>query len=510
MSVVDLSREERSFLESLSRLATANPFLPERIELEREILKDEFEDVSPVWSKRLDRQNPNVVKLAARAEAMASAIRARLVSGKKLSFEDDRLFQELVFYTLYYRFEEDFGRAMTEAAVRFYEPFCREALRLLPAASSRLESELPHWFSFLFQIRRASHHIFEFIVGSSYPAARLRAAIWQSIFTHDLRRYRRALFDKMGDVSTLVSGPSGTGKELVARAIGSSRYIPFGPKAGRFALDVADAFYPINLSALAPTLIESELFGHRRGAFTGALADRKGFFAICPALGTVFLDEIGDLDPAIQVKLLRVLQTREFQSLGETKTQKFEGKIVAATHRDLAAEMRAGRFREDLYYRLCSDLIATPSLRDQLADAPHDLEELVRFIARRLVGPEEADPVTSEVLHWIQRHLGPSYGWPGNFRELEQCVRNVLVRKEYRPTSRAMESPWLVDLREGSLTAEELLEAYCAHLYERSGNYLETARKLGLDRRTVKSKVQAYRRRSAKEPDPGARRGMGR
>jgi transcriptional regulator with AAA-type ATPase domain len=489
----ELSREDRIFLERLSRLATANPFLPERIELERQILEDAFEEGSPVWSKRLDRRNPNVLELEARATATANGIRARLGSGALGSDSDRRLYEELVFYILYYRFEEEFSRAMSEPSVRFYEPFCREAVSYL---STRIEPSLTHWFSFLFQIRRASHHIFEFIVGSSYPAARLRAAIWQSIFTHDLRRYRRALFDRMGDVSTLVTGPSGTGKELVARAIGSSRYIPFLPKTGRFVLDAGEAFYPMNLSALAPTLIESELFGHRRGAFTGALADRKGFFAICPALGTVFLDEIGDLDPAIQVKLLRVLQTREFQSLGDTKTQRFEGKIVAATHRDLAAEMRAGRFREDLYYRLCSDLIATPSLREQLSDAPHDLEELVRFIARRLVGKEEAGAVTSEVLQWIEGHLGESYAWPGNFRELEQCVRNILVRKEYRPTSRAESSPWLFDLREGSLTAEELLEAYCAHVYERSGNFLETARRLGLDRRTVKSKVEAYRKRS--------------
>ncbi len=494
MSSRNLSAEERSFLESFSRLATANPFLPERVELERRILEGAFEEGSPVWSKRLDRRNPNVVKLEARATAMANGIRAKLSSGSRSTDSDSRLYEELVFYVLYYRFEEEFSRAMVESSVRFYEPFCREALGFLPPG---IEPALPHWFSFLFQIRRASHHIFEFIVGSSYPAARLRAAIWQSIFTHDLRRYRRALFDRMTDVSTLVTGPSGTGKELVARAIGSSRYIPFQPKAGKFVLEAADAFYPMNLSALAPTLIESELFGHRRGAFTGALADRKGFFAICPALGTVFLDEIGDLDPAIQVKLLRVLQTREFQSLGEARTQRFEGKIVAATNRSLSAEMRAGRFREDLYYRLCSDLIATPSLREQLSDAPHDLEELVRFITRRIVGPEEADAVTSEVLQWIESHLGRDYVWPGNFRELEQCVRNILVRKEYRPPSTAKESPWLVDLREGSLTAEELLEAYCAHVYERSGNFLETARRLGLDRRTVKSKVEAYRKRSA-------------
>jgi hypothetical protein len=169
--------------------------------------------VSPVWSKRLDRQNPNVVKLEARAEAMANRSGAARFGGKA----PIRRGLRGSVYVLYYRFEEDFGRAMAEPAVRFYDSFCREAVRLLPppAVSTRIEAELSHWFAFLFQIRRASHHIFEFIVGSSYPAARLRAAIWQSIFTHDLRRYRRALFDRMGDVSTLATGP-GTGKELVA------------------------------------------------------------------------------------------------------------------------------------------------------------------------------------------------------------------------------------------------------------------------------------------------------
>ncbi|HEY7816785.1 MAG TPA: hypothetical protein VIG29_01095, partial [Vicinamibacteria bacterium] len=198
----ELSREDRIFLERLSRLATANPFLPERIELERQILEDAFEEGSPVWSKRLDRRNPNVLELEARATATANGIRARLGSGALGSDSDRRLYEELVFYILYYRFEEEFSRAMSEPSVRFYEPFCREAVSYL---STRIEPSLTHWFSFLFQIRRASHHIFDFIVGSSFPAAKLRAAIWQSIFTHDLRRYRRALFDRMGDVSTLVT-----------------------------------------------------------------------------------------------------------------------------------------------------------------------------------------------------------------------------------------------------------------------------------------------------------------
>ncbi|MGH9335869.1 MAG: sigma 54-interacting transcriptional regulator, partial [Vicinamibacteria bacterium] len=266
MNASNLSAKERKFLDTLSRLATCNPFLPERVELEREVLEGDFEDVSPVWSKRLDRQNPNVVKLAGRAEAMARKMRGNAVPGRRASPEETRLYEELAFYVLYYRFEEDFGRAMSDPSAPFYETFCRAARELLS-----LPTELPHWFSFLFQIRRASHYIFEFIVGSSLPAARLRASIWQSIFTHDIRRYRRALFEKMGDVSTLVTGPSGTGKELVARAVASARYIPFQPKPARFAIDVTETFYPLNLSAMAPTLIESELFGHRRGAFTGAL-----------------------------------------------------------------------------------------------------------------------------------------------------------------------------------------------------------------------------------------------
>ncbi|MEE9179870.1 MAG: sigma 54-interacting transcriptional regulator, partial [Vicinamibacteria bacterium] len=342
------------------------------------------------------------------------------------------------------------------------------------------------------QIRRAFHHTFNHIVGASHPAARLRAAVWQSIFTHDFRRYRRALFSRMGDVTTLVTGPSGTGKELVARAIGLSRYLPFDPSSGGFASDTADAFLPLNLSALSPTLIESELFGHRKGAFTGALQDRSGWLEVCPPLGTVFLDEIGELDGSIQVKLLRVLQTREFQRLGETTSRKFHGKIIAATNRDLAQDMKAGRFREDLYYRLCSDLIVTPSLREQLADSPEELTNLVLFIAQRIAGPEEAEALAGEVELWIEGHLGRDYPWPGNVRELEQCVRNILIRNEYRAPRTPATDPrhGLVEaLSAGELTADELLTRYCTLVYAQTGNYQETARRLALDRRTVKSKI---------------------
>jgi transcriptional regulator with PAS, ATPase and Fis domain len=296
----------------------------------------------------------------------------------------------------------------------------------------------------------------------------------------------------MGDVTTLITGPSGTGKELVARAIGLSRYIPFDTKARAFEEDFAGSFHALNLSALSPTLIESELFGHRRGSFTGALEDRAGWLEVCRPSGAVFLDEVGEIAPPIQVKMLRVLQTRTFQRLGDTQARPFLGKVVAATNRDLAREMREGRFREDFYYRICSDQVTTPSLHELLAGSADEVHRLVLFVARRVAGVE-AETLASEVEAWIGRNLGRDYRWPGNFRELEQCVRNVLVRGAYRPAAELVRAEAGDDLAAaigaGSLTADDLVARYCAAVYARSGSYERTARSLGLDRRTVKAKV---------------------
>jgi DNA-binding NtrC family response regulator len=351
-------------------------------------------------------------------------------------------------------------------------------------------------FAGMFQARRAFYHTFNFLVGASKPLSRLRAAVWESIFTHDMRRYiRRSLYDYLGDFPVLVTGPSGTGKELVARAVGLSRFVPFISKKEQFDTDFASSFHALNLSALAPTLIESELFGHQRGAFTGAVGGRAGWLEVCQPLGTVFLDEIGELDGAIQVKLLRVLQDRTFQRLGETKTKRFLGKIIAATNRDLAVEMHAGRFREDLYFRLCGDRITTPSLHEQLADTPEDLHNLVLFVAKRVVG-DEAEELADEVEAWIVRRLGRDYAWPGNFRELEQCVRNFLIRKNYQPAyaprKGSTDDPRQVlaaAVAAGTLTMDELERGYYTLVYSHTHSYQETARRLSRNWRTVRSKI---------------------
>jgi transcriptional regulator with GAF, ATPase, and Fis domain len=403
---------------------------------------------------------------------------------------------------LYQRYRSDFHETILQGSdgreaprrVAYWDRFRADFLQFLhlPGVSMPSQHDPAHIFASFFQIRRAFHHIFFDIVGGSMPAARLRASIWQSIFTHDMRRYARVLYDHMGDMTTLVWGASGTGKELVARAIARSRYIPFNPDSARFAEDFAVSFFPLNLSAMSPTLIESELFGHKRGSFTGAVSDRAGWLEISPPLGTVFLDEVGDLDSAIQVKLLRVLQTRTFQRLGETADRRFRGKLIAATNRDLARELQDGRIRQDFYYRLCSDIVCTPSLHEQLLDKPDDVHDLVLFIAKRIVGPE-ADAVTDEVVPWIDEHLGRDYPWPGNIRELEQCVRNVVIRKAYEPPRsppRDAGEELLQDIHGSRLTAEQLLRRYCTMVYAQCGSYEEAARRLELDRRTVKSKIE--------------------
>lgn len=495
-----LSASQRPLLDAVSRLAYANPFLPERVAGERAVLGAEFQEGAPVWSQQVDdpeARRVNELRIEARLEPLAEQLRSRLSAGEEAREQDLALYEDAVLYLLYQRYYRSFleadGAKAGPARWRFYASFLADWRRFFHIEGVRFPTghDPRHTFACFRQIQRAFERIFQDVIGGSMPAARLRAAIWQSAFTHDMRRYRRTLYARMGEFATLVTGPSGTGKELVARAIAQSRYVPFDDQRLAFADDGAGSFFPINISALSPTLVESELFGHRRGAFTGAVADRKGWLETCPELGSVFLDELGELEPAIQVKLLRVIETRTFHPVGATTALEFRGKLITATNRDLAAAIEKGHFRADLYYRLCSDQVATPSLAEQLADSPAVMRELVLYMSRRVAGAE-AEELACEVMCWIEANLGLTYSWPGNYRELEQCVKNVLIRRDYRPARSAPEgavAQFAADARDGRLTADELLARYITIVYSRTGSYEETARRLGLDRRTVKAKV---------------------
>jgi transcriptional regulator with AAA-type ATPase domain len=498
-----LTSPERRFLTAIARLGYSNPFLPERIEWERRALGREFVESEPVWSVSVadpGAEMPNIVRIYSKLEPLLESLLGRLAAADNISAADAAAYEDSVHFLLYQRYYTRFVEA--SGRWQFYRQFLADWNRFFLLPGKRFETSLrpAHVFACFHQIQRAFQQIFFNIIGSSMPAARLRASVWQSVFTHDMRRYRRTLYQRMGDFPTLITGPSGTGKELVARAIAGSRYVPFDPERLEFAHPRTETFFAVNVAALSPALIESELFGHRRGAFTGAIGDRKGWLETCPPLGTVFLDELGEMELLLQVKLLRAIETRAFSAVGDTAIREFRGKLIAATNRDLRLEIANRRFREDLYYRLCADLIRTPSLKEQIEDSPSVLPELVLYMVRRAAG-DEAESCLAEVRGWMEQHLPKGYSWPGNYRELEQCVRNVIIRQSYQPVAErepsSLENEFFARFRRGELKAADVLAYYAALVYRQTGSYEETARRLELDRRTVKARVTAFLRNEA-------------
>jgi transcriptional regulator with PAS, ATPase and Fis domain len=298
----------------------------------------------------------------------------------------------------------------------------------------------------------------------------------------------------MEDFSTLLLGETGTGKGTAASAIGRSGYIPFDEKLGRFSESFMRSFVSLNLSQFPETLIESELFGHRKGAFTGAVEAHEGVLARCSPHGAIFLDEIGDVSVPIQIKLLQVLQDRTFCPVGSHEQVRFRGRVIAATNRPLDSLRKRELFRQDFFYRLCSDIIEVPSLRQRLQQDPKELHQLIEHTLTRMLGEPAAELVT-HVATCLRQSVGQEYSWPGNVRELEQAIRRILVTGEYAadvsPRSASLREQLVAGIEAQSLNAETLLAGYCKVLYETAGNYEAVGRKTNLDRRTVKKYVQS-------------------
>ena len=209
------------------------------------------------------------------------------------------------------------------------------------------------------------------------------------------------------DTTVLVYGESGTGKEFIVRMIHDQSPRATGP------------FVSINCAALTETLLESELFGHVRGAFTGAVRDKAGLFEVA-SNGTLFLDEIGEVAPTVQAKLLRALQEREIRRVGAERTIKVNARVVAATNRDLRAAVAAGTFREDLYFRLGAFVITVPPLRDRREDIPPLVHDFVRRAAARV--KKDVQNVSAEAMTALM-----NYGWPGNVRELQHAIERAVI-----------------------------------------------------------------------------------
>src|SRR3981081_16049 len=209
------------------------------------------------------------------------------------------------------------------------------------------------------------------------------------------------------DSTVLIQGETGTGKELIARAIHN-----ISSRCGR-------SFVKLNCAAIPLDLLESELFGHERGAFTGAIAQKIGRFELADK-GTLFLDEVGDIPPALQPKLLRVLQEQEFERLGSNRTHQVDVRLVAATNRDLMEMVNRGQFRSDLYYRLNVFPVLLPPLRERRGDIPASVAHFVEYFGRRMGRQiERIPPETMSALS--------SYQWPGNIRELQNLIQRAVI-----------------------------------------------------------------------------------
>jgi two-component system response regulator HydG len=290
------------------------------------------------------------------------------------------------------------------------------------------------------------------------------------------------LMEELANLETtvLVTGESGTGKDLIAKALHYSGERAFKP------------LVTVNCSALAESLLESELFGHVKGAFTGAVHDRQGRFQAANE-GTILLDEIGDISPLIQVKLLRILQDKEFERVGESIPQKVNVRVIASTNKDLKEKVRRGEFREDLYYRLKVVEITLPPLRERLEDLPLLVEHFCHLFNERF--KKNIEGVSSEVLSRFM-----DYPWPGNVRELEHVIERAFVLcrggaitlEHLPPEIRNYETASNVGISKSRVKGPKGAQDILDTLNRTRWNKVRTARLLGISRQTVYRKIREY------------------
>ena len=287
------------------------------------------------------------------------------------------------------------------------------------------------------------------------------------------------------DSTVHVYGESGTGKELIARSIHESSHRAEGP------------FIKVNCSALVETLLESELFGHEKGSFTGALKQKLGRFELADG-GTLFLDEIGDISPMIQLKLLRILQERQLERVGGEHTIEVDVRVVTATNKDLKQEVEAGRFREDLFYRLHIIPLNLPPLRDRKEDVPALVDHFIEKLGERT--RSSVTGVSSEAMTAMQ-----VYDWPGNVRELENVMEHAMVFAEgslvrlenLPPVVSGVGAEQTLQIPQGERSLPEILEDLERQLILRAfrqaeGVKTETARRLGIKSSALYYKLEKY------------------
>ena len=495
-ATVRLTSSQRANFEKVAKATFSNPFEATRYDLDAELSGVPRGHAHPTHPNRLAAYD----KLIQNVQAM---LYDAGLPGQYTFADYEGRDRELLMYAVLFSTFLQVDTELTKHAIEQLAtpdtllpvPFARQYLTKLRKHGFDAEQS-SRFFGLFYQLSRAYHFISTWLPGTSSCMQELRARLWKNVFTSDLELYEFHLWDRLEDFSTFLLGETGTGKGTAARALGLSGWIPFHETGLHFAENISSLFLAVNLSQFTEGLIESELFGHEKGAFTGAIKNHEGVFARCHHHGTIFLDEIGEVAVPIQIKLLNVLQERRFKPVGSHQEERFEGRVIAATNQSIHTLREEGAFRDDFFYRLCSDIIVMPSLRERLAQDPGELDLLLELIVTRIAG-ESIPRLIERVKATIQESQGLGYPWSGNVRELEQCVRRVMITGAYHPLSLHAhgERPSTTMTRrieQGEYTASELLSHYCAMLYEQLGSYEAVGERLEMDRRTVKKYLTAH------------------
>ena len=358
------------------------------------------------------------------------------------------------------------------------------ALSSEPVLPARAHKRLPRPYAAYAKVACASARVvarLEALGGTSAAMRAVRAASWAACFGVTLQ-HGLSLARVVRDHDVLITGETGTGKEGVALAVAAG--------CVGDAPDGSAPYAEINAAAVPDTLVEGELFGHTKGAFTGATSERRGVIRTADG-GCLFLDEVGDLPLQAQVKLLRVIETDVVQPLGSDRARQVDVRFLSATHHDLAARVREGAFRADLFQRLAGVVIRIPPLRER----PEDIAAIGEGFVRASLAGLDLDGDAARLVAWLRSAEARAYGWPGNVRELQNVLRNMMLGLPSGalsgvPPSSPAAIPERIAAGEASLADVErwYIERAAARA---GGNLAKAARLLGIDRSTLARKLRA-------------------